>query len=280
MTTDSGGGGAPRMRFTLKQLMIFVGVLGVVNAVTAVVMRGGYVKGTEEQLRRWTHEIVLGVNLATGFCVAYGVVLVWLSRRAGIDWNVRQEVTPTPEEVRKARSEERFSMFLRIAWIQVTIITDSFWIILTSLVIVVLIQVQRYGRDRVVRERMRRKWEESRGESVFTHLVVVWGLGSAVTIAVWKKAFLHWGLRLWFPIPPGLLIMIVGMTALAMAGAWLEVIDHQIANFRSGKGSFDPAHSDLMSPGSPRTEVRWASTTRSSSSTSAGTKLAISPCFR
>ena len=57
-------------------------------------------------------------------------------------------------------------------------------------------------------------------------------------------------------------------------------IDPQIANPRSGKGRSEPLQRDRISFGSARTDAKCVSTILPRSITSAGTKLAISPCFR
>jgi hypothetical protein len=48
------GSGLPRARFTIKTIMIVVCVSAVANAVAALAMRGGYVTGTQSELRAST----------------------------------------------------------------------------------------------------------------------------------------------------------------------------------------------------------------------------------
>jgi len=219
MTTDPGGGETPKTTFTLKQVMILMALFGVANAVTAWATRGGYAKGTEDQRRRWTNEVFLGVNLAVGFCLAYGVVVARLSPWAGIDWSTPapQRTTPTPEEARKGRSKWSLSQILLRCWLYFLFISQNTKIILISLAIALSIVAWRCGRDPVVRALVRRKWKESREESIFAALCGLWGLVSFVTLVVWREDSMRWGFRLWFPIPPVVLIIVVGGTALAMA---------------------------------------------------------------
>ena len=70
----------PRPRFTIKNIMILGAAWTVPNAIAAWVFRSGCVIGTPAQIRLWSIETFLAVNLVLGFFVVWTYLLEWLRR--------------------------------------------------------------------------------------------------------------------------------------------------------------------------------------------------------
>ena len=93
--------GLPRPRFTIKGVMVLVAVLSIPNAIAAWVMRSGYIVGTLAQLRQWTIDAFLAVNLVSGFFVVWFWLMTWVDQ---VKWYNRSGgiVTSPPDPKRKS----------------------------------------------------------------------------------------------------------------------------------------------------------------------------------
>jgi hypothetical protein len=101
---------APRLSFTIKSFMIVAGVWALPNAVTAWIMRSGWVTGTPAQMRLWTTQAFLGVNLVVGFFFVWIGLIAWLSR---LMWhNQTGGLIPMPQHP-KLNREQRVALLRR-----------------------------------------------------------------------------------------------------------------------------------------------------------------------
>ncbi len=241
--------GFPRPRYTLKTFMILVAVFSVPNAIAAWVM--SYVTGTPAQLRQWSIYAFLGVNVVLGFGVAWFSVVVWLGRL--IWFNRTGGLVPMPaQQVRRQLASLRPTL-LFVAWCMVatslmtwlTLMTRPvprsrsrlfpslfilFYLILVfgpPLAIVVL----RLSRDPGLRNRIRQnlRWKlnyirqdwrmASRPELFLRSLALAWTVGIFFVFGFGGPRLLSWGFMPWFPIPPVVLVGIVGQLLLTIAWA-------------------------------------------------------------
>ena len=70
----------PKPTFRLNRITIVVGLWAVLNAIVVWVLRSGYITGTPQQLRQWTINTLLAVNLVPAFFVVHISLLTWLQR--------------------------------------------------------------------------------------------------------------------------------------------------------------------------------------------------------
>jgi hypothetical protein len=224
----------PRPRATLKNLMILVGVWAVPNAIAAWVMRSGYVTGTPAQLRQWAINTFLGVNLVLGFFVVLVALQTWLNR---VIWHRRTGgLVPMPKQ--KLTPKQHAALLVRMgpffAWCVVAAflerwLTPKIWPIQQSsprLFVLILcapllpIAALGLSKNRWLRDRIWQEWRVASGpERVFRALAMAWTFGFLVVIVMGGTSLVGWGFRIWFPIPPVMLIWIVVQLVLMAAVA-------------------------------------------------------------
>ena len=114
----------PRPRFTLNNIMMLVAVWAVANAVTAWVMKSGYITGTPQQLREWTVNAFLAVNLVFGFCVVWFYLMTWLQK---VSWYKRTGgLVPTPKKLSpRQQLAACLVVVLLLAWFLVAIYLEA-----------------------------------------------------------------------------------------------------------------------------------------------------------
>jgi hypothetical protein len=99
----------PRPRFTIKNLMIFAGLFAIPNAAAALIMRSSLITGTPAQIREWTLQAFLFVNIYCGAMAAFGLSLNWLQRA---QWHKMTGGLVPMTQPRKLSLKEYFKLFL------------------------------------------------------------------------------------------------------------------------------------------------------------------------
>jgi hypothetical protein len=226
--------GFPRPRLTLKNIMILVGVWAIPNAVVAWVMRSGYVTGTAIQMRQWTRDAFLAVNLVLGFFVVWFGLMIWLFR---VMWYKRTGglvTMPVQKLTREQYGAWALSMVPILVWLVVATflerwLTPKIWPIqrhsaqllaLIECAGVLPIVALRLWKNHEMRDRIRQEWRAASGlERALRAVAVAWTFGFFLAIVLGGPGLAHWGFVLWFPIPPAILIGIVVQLALMAAVA-------------------------------------------------------------
>ena len=225
---------APRLSFTIKSFMIVAGVWALPNAVTAWIMRSGWVTGTPAQMRLWTTQAFLGANLVFGFFFVWIGLMTWLSR---LMWhNQTGGLIPMPNP--KLNRSQRVELLRRLLLALVPLLALLFgalvlanwlagkfpvyqrhqWfplIFTACLVPFVATSLLRNRKNNYLRERVRQLWRTaSWTERVLRAIAVAWTFGFVTLIAAGNARLFFWGFTMWFPIPPVILLWIVVQLAL------------------------------------------------------------------
>jgi hypothetical protein len=225
----------PRPRFTLNNVMILLGLWTVPNAIAAWVFRSGYVTGTPAQIRQWTIQTFLGVNLLVGFSVLWTYLLTWLVR---VMWYKKTgDLVPMPQQKMTLRQSLALivALTLYFAWCKAAIVLDRWltpmiWPIqrssphLLSVLLLLpgfLMLALRFPQNRYLRERIWQEWRAaSRQERLLRALAIAWSLGFLPLLVFGGPSLMTVGFNLWFPIPAVLLIWVVGQMVLMAAVAF------------------------------------------------------------
>ncbi len=226
---------APRPRFTIKSFMILVGVWALPNAVTAWIVRSGWITGTPAQLRLWTAQAFLAVNLVFCFFFVWIGLMTWFTR---LMWhNQTGGLVPVPKQ--KATRQQLIALIVRLLLLVLAIGTWQFvaihmakWLApkvgLASFQLVNLllfapflpIIVLSFLKNKHLRGRMAQLWRTaSPTERALRATALAWTLGFLPVIAIGGERLLFWGFTFWFPIPPVILLLIVVQVALLAAVA-------------------------------------------------------------
>ncbi len=113
---------APRLSFTIKSFMILAGVWALPNAVTAWIMRSGWFTGTPAQMRIWTIQAFLAVNLVFGFFFGWIGLMAWFSR---LMWhNQTGGLIPMPNQ--KVDRRQLVALLIRLPLLVLSILAWSF----------------------------------------------------------------------------------------------------------------------------------------------------------
>ena len=228
----------PRPRFTLKRIMILVAGWAVPNAITAWIMRSGFIIGTPQQLREWNIAAFLAVNLMIAFFVVWAGLMAWLQK---VTWyNQTGGVLPMPVQ-KRLPLKQQFKAYLvlipLIAWIVAAIaighwLTPKIWpgrrenialafgLMFAPFLPFVVLALYRGGWKNPARyEHIRLRWSlMSPIERVLRVMGLIWTLGFVLLMIVSGPSLIRWGgLNPWFPIPAALLILVAGQVVL-MAG--------------------------------------------------------------
>jgi hypothetical protein len=230
---------APRPRFTIKSFMILVCVWALPNSVTAWIVRSGWITGTPAQLRLWTIQSFLAVNLVFGFFFVWFGLMIWLSR---LMWhNQTGGLVPMPKQ--KLTRKQRVALLVRLPLLlvpllvlQVGVLFLAEWlaakfpvmsrrqwfalIALAALLPFAAVTFLKNFKDNYLNDRVRQLWRTaSRTERALRAAALGWTFGLAViaVIAVSSPRVLFWGFTMWFPIPPFILAWVV--VQLALLGA-------------------------------------------------------------
>jgi hypothetical protein len=227
--------GFPRPSFTIKSLITLVAGCAFVNAVTAWVMRSGYIVGTPDQLRRWSISACVWVNLIFGFFVMSFSLTGWLGR---VMWYKRTggmvptpQLELTPSQIRAAIIWiASYCVWWLFALVFAVWLVPKLWpmsgVASVQLFVVILfaplllIVVLCLLKNRAMRNRIRQGWTTmSRPEQLLGSVTLAWCVG--VMLVLWSGGpnIIFWGVSLWFPFPPVLLIGIVVALLLTAATA-------------------------------------------------------------
>jgi len=231
-------GNFPRPRLTLKTIMFLVAIWAIPNAIATWVLRSGYITGTPAQVRQWTSDTFLAVNLGLAFFVVWTAVMRWLLRV--IQFKRAGGQGPLP--VRKLAPRQCAALGLRIVAILVLIyawgaaamflvmwLTPKIWPIqqfsfpLFALVMIAplmtIAALRLWANPRSLHP-IRHEWRTaSVPERVSCVALFAWTLGLILAPITGGPSLLLFGRVSWFPIPPGLLIGVVGQLVLVAAVA-------------------------------------------------------------
>jgi hypothetical protein len=226
---------APRPRFTIKSFMIVVGVWALPNAVTAWIVRSGWITGTPAQLRLWTAQAFLAVNLVFCFFFVWFGLMRWFTR---LMWhNQTGGLVPVPKQ--KGTRQQLAALIVRLLLLVLAIMAWQFvaiyiakWLApkvglasfqLVNLLLfapVLPITVLSFLKNKHLRGRIHQLWRTaSPTERALRATALAWTLGFLPVIAVGGERLLFWGFTFWFPIPPVILLLIVVQVALLAAVA-------------------------------------------------------------
>ena len=225
----------PRPRFTLKNVMILLGVWTVPNAVEAWVFRSGYVTGTPAQIRQWTVHTFLAVNLVLGFFVLWTYLLTWLGR---VMWYKKTgDLVPIPQQRLNVRQliVMLATLVPLLGWCLAAIflerwLTPRIWpmqrhsiplyMFMTWAPLLPMVIVS-FSRNSYLRARISQDWRAaSRQERLLRALAIAWSLGCVPLLVFGGRSLMTVGFNLWFPIPAALLIWVGGQMALMAAVAF------------------------------------------------------------
>ncbi len=221
--------GVPRLRFTIKALMILVVVFSVPNAIAARILRS--VSGTPQQIREWSVSAFLGINLILGFLVVWLFFQSWLEM---LGWyNRTGGLVPMPKPPNAEWKIERAIIVgsLPFVFLGVVAIVFGEWfgrkiwphqhgggvrlIVLLEVPTFALFAWTKLSKDRGARNRIRHQWRMmSRGERLIG--VIRWACcaGAFLAIILCGGDLLAWMNAQWFHIPVIIAIVIVGGTLL------------------------------------------------------------------
>jgi hypothetical protein len=224
----------PRPRFTLKNIMMVVGMFTVVNAILALGLRLDSSTGPPEQHRWIVIQLFLMWNLGLGFCLIILSAAMWLRR---VSWHY-QTGGQVPMPVRRMTLREHLALLgvlvPVLVWGVLVLLLERWlawkvwnsrgfnpalfaWIGLTPLLAIGLVCALK---DRPSIDRARERWRlSSRRERAFRISVLLWGSALAVVLLC-RPGLLIWGMVLWFPMPPVILIWCIGMLAIKAAAAF------------------------------------------------------------
>ena len=93
------------------------------NAITAWVLRSGYVTGTPAQLRQWTIHAFSGINLVLGFFVTWGTLLAWLIKV--MSYRRTGGLVPMPQQTLTPR--QHLTLIVRMVPILAWCVVASSW---------------------------------------------------------------------------------------------------------------------------------------------------------
>jgi hypothetical protein len=224
----------PRPTFTLKNAAILLGVWALPNAIAAWVMRSGYITGTPVQLRQWTNDVFLGVNLVLGFFVVWFYSMWWLGR---VLWyKGTGGLVPVPAA--KPTPRQFLTLLARVvpilALCVVAILLDR-WVTpkiwptqrsspqLLSLILLagsLPMLALNVSKNRVLRGIIWQSWRvASWPERVLRAAALFWSLGFVMLIALDGPNLIRLGFKPWFPIPFVFLIGIGGQ--LVLFASWV-----------------------------------------------------------
>jgi hypothetical protein len=225
----------PRPTFTIKNIMILAGVWAVPNAVAAWVFWSGYVTGTPAQVRQWTVDSFLALNLVVGFFVVWLYLLEWLGQ---VMW-YKRTLGAVPMPVQRVTFRQGMHQLLMavplLAWFLAATflerwLTPRIWPIqrqslplfalLTSAPVVAL-WVVRFSKNRYWQERIWQSWRPaSLQERLLRLLALSWSVGLVLLVVFGGDNLVMRGFKIWFPIPPIIFVGIVGQMALLAAAAF------------------------------------------------------------
>ena len=226
---------APRLSFTIKSFMIVAGVWTLPNAVTAWIMRSGWFTGTPAQVRIWTIQAFLAVNLVFGFFFVWFGLMIWFTR---LMWHNRTGgLIPMPNQKLDRRqfvAQLIYSLVVGapfMVWTfammfaarrlapKVGLAEVQLWTLLMLAPVLPTI-VLSFVKNKHLRNQIHQSWRTaSPTERALRAVALAWTLGFLLLIAIGGPGLVGWHLTLWFPIPPVFLILIVGQFALFAATA-------------------------------------------------------------
>jgi hypothetical protein len=213
------GKGLPRPRFAIKHLMVLVAIFSVPNAIAALVMNSGLFSGTPAQLREWTIFAFLAANLLPAFHIAVIALLAWTDR-VWIDNWTGGVLIPQVELTPRQRRAMFLWLLLCVAWFAIAHILPVWLVKLwpsqlagTYLVFLILpaplpvIVFLSLATNRAMRNRVRQQWKiAGLQERVLRLTALAWLIGTLLALGLADLDRAFWGLRIWFPIPPVLLV--------------------------------------------------------------------------
>jgi hypothetical protein len=225
----------PTPTFTIKNIMILAGVWAVPNAITAWVFRSGYVTGTPAQVRQWTVDSFLALNLVVGFFVVWLYLLEWLGRV--MSYKATGNFLPMPRQRLTIRQSvhQVLAVVPLAAWCVAAgflerWLTPRLWpsqrqsLPLQTLLMwapLVPLMLVRLSKNRYVRERMWQSWRSaSPQERLLRLLAISWSVGLVLLVVFGGENLVMRGFKIWFPIPPIIFVGIVGQMALLAAAAF------------------------------------------------------------
>jgi hypothetical protein len=211
--------GFPRPRFAIKDLMVLVAVFSVPNAIVASIMTSGLIPGTPDQLREWKTHAFLAANLLPAFMVLFIGVVAWTDRVFIYKWTggVR---TPEAELTSRQRRTMIGWPLAYIAWSAFALFLSR-WLVKmwpsqlagTHLVFLILpaplplIAIFMLRKDRAMRNRIREDWKAMSGPVRLLRIIMLsWLFGTFLVLGLGDWDLAKWGFRIWFPIPPALLL--------------------------------------------------------------------------
>jgi hypothetical protein len=211
--------GSPRPRFAIKNLMVLVAMFSVPNAIAAWTMNSGFVLGTPIELRRWTISAFLAANLVPAFFVFLFAMIAWTDRVRTHNWTGGVRI-PELELTPGQRRTVIVWLLLYFAWSAFALLlpgwlvkkwpdllsgTHLFFLILPAPLPLILIFKLR--KDRTMRNRIRQDWKVARWpERLLRIVTLAWLFGTFLVLGLGDWELAKWGFRIWFPIPPALLL--------------------------------------------------------------------------
>jgi hypothetical protein len=203
-------------------------------------MRSLYITGTPAQVRQWNIYAFLAVNLVCGFFVVWFALDDWIKR---VMWyKLTGGRAPIPEQIRTPRQLRTamvwsVSLFVWcvIAFGLAILAAPEIWPVqrhsvrLFALILwapLLPILVFKLSTDRPMRNRLQREWKTAGvAERILRAVALLWFVGFFLLVGLGDPAFVYWGFRLWFPIPP---VMLTGLVVgLLLTFAWAMSIRRQ-----------------------------------------------------
>lgn len=232
---------APRLSFTIKSFMILAGVWASPNAVTAWIMRSGWVTGTPAQVRIWTIQAFLAVNLVFGFFFVWFGLMTWFTR---LMWhNQTGGLIPMPKHPKLNRKQrvalliQLLLMLVPLLALQIGALILANWLagkfpvfqrpqwfaLISAAWLLPFVAASFFLKNRKnshIREQIRQLWRTaSWTERAVRAIAVGWTVGFLIAIVVGSPRLFFWGFTMWFPIPPVILLWVVVQLALLAAVA-------------------------------------------------------------
>lgn len=226
----------PRPRLRIKNVMILVGVWAIPNAVAAWVKGSGYLTGTPAQIRQWTINTFLGVNLVLGFLVVYLAMLAWLFR---VIWYKRTGgLLPMPEQTPSPKQHATLivRMLTIFAWIVASTLlelwlTPRIWpfqrhshrlfVLIVCAPLLPILAIRLWSEHALIIY-VRQQWRTAAWpERLSRALCIVWSIFLIIITLMGGSDLRRWGLVRWLPIPPfilvGVAIQIVLLAAVSLS---------------------------------------------------------------